>query len=1135
MEPLSINGFNYIFKKDEIIQKYHPEYNNLIIYPKVGELERTVGLLNELTENKTDSSIHIYGWNYGGFIPIGCAGTYKDVYIYTSEQQSDITLPTDIPNNIHINIQTSEVPHAIFLSEGYLPSNDTLNNFQATYILSITELYTNIHNYIKFSISRTTHVLYVHMEAINDFKGRFHYYFDETEQHIDYDNLIHLCIMVKNAGPLFEKVLTENLPIIDRWTILDTGSTDGTQDIIRRVLAGKKGTLYEEPFINFRDSRNRCLELAGKNCKYLIMLDDTYVVRNDIREFLNTARGDQFASSYSLLILSNDMEYYSNRVLISERELRYIYTIHEVIQDTNNKTNVVIPKEAAYIYDHRSDYMEKRTMNRKQYDLKLLHEMVRDDPKNPRHYYYLAQTYNLLEDYENAAHWFKQRATTDLSGHDQEAVDSWFEYARILNFKLNRPWDECKKAYEECFKRDNTRPDALYFIGIHEYLEGNKQVAFEYFKNAFKIGYPIHRQFSLKPTLSFHFLPKFLAELCYNYNDWKLGLAASELFLKNNNSTSDSYETMVSWYNIFKQLCQIPTGIHPTPITPTKPLIVFVADGNWSNWTGKDILTKGLGGSETYIVEIARGIQITGQFNCIVFCKCEHTEVCDGVIYMPIQNLSQFIMKNSIHTAIVSRFSEYVPLVTQGFVDNVYLVLHDLSPTGNIIPIHNKLRKVICLTKWHEEYFLQHFPAFKDKTDSFYYGIDNCTFKPGRKIRNSFIYSSFPNRGLLPLLQMWPHIKKALPDATLNIYSDINGKWVNDVSPSQMNEIRHILSTSMLEDVKVHGWVSKAELAEAWSRADIWFYPCIFQETFCLTALEAAATRTLAISAPLAALTETIGDRGILIPGNPMDTEWQDMALKELLDVVRDSERKEELIEKNYKWAIEKTWKARGQEFIDKYLNIEKNIITSQTNDIDYAHMYNWVHDLPIGEGSKQKFTDALAIANPTRILEIGTFAGTSLIEMLKLYPNATGVAIDTWKNYDEDGIIYLKHIEDLHIENIFYNNIKCAGLSNRVVAMKGDSTNMLIELIQRSVVFDFIYVDGSHKCLDCYSDMILAWKLLRKNGVMAVDDILYNASRVAAGDLLSYPLMAKTYFMEKYAGQFRVISDSYRLFIQKL
>ena len=46
--------------------------------------------------------------------------------------------------------------------------------------------------------------------------------------------------MVKNGGPQFEQMLLDNMPFFDRWTILDTGSTDTTIETIHKVLVGKK-------------------------------------------------------------------------------------------------------------------------------------------------------------------------------------------------------------------------------------------------------------------------------------------------------------------------------------------------------------------------------------------------------------------------------------------------------------------------------------------------------------------------------------------------------------------------------------------------------------------------------------------------------------------------------------------------------------------------------------------------------------------------------------------------------------------------------------------------------------------------------------------------------------------------------
>ena len=185
------------------------------------------------------------------------------------------------------------------------------------------------------------------------------------------DNLLGVLFMIKNEENSIKKSIESISKYIKDIIVFDTGSTDNTIDIIKKVLVGKKkGELFQEPFINFRDSRNRCLDLAGKKSKFLLTLDDTYIIKNDLRNFLNVVRGDQFSDSFSFYIKSNDVEYTSNRIIKSESGLRYKYKIHEVISPKNN-VNVIIPIHASYIFDFRSDYMENRTMERKQYDLKF--------------------------------------------------------------------------------------------------------------------------------------------------------------------------------------------------------------------------------------------------------------------------------------------------------------------------------------------------------------------------------------------------------------------------------------------------------------------------------------------------------------------------------------------------------------------------------------------------------------------------------------------------------------------------------------------------------------------------------------------------------------------------------------------
>ena len=929
---VEINKKTYKVKKDEFVVVPHAEYNNLIIRDKVGYYERVTSLLDNLRFGDNSMNLLIESPTHGGFLPIECSQHFSHVYLFgqdTDEQQKSNTNENIASHNIS-NIsfidesESSQIKNYIYFCEKNSVNLHT-NNVPIV-VAPLNESMISSKKYSKiYTLSDTELCVYIPSHNLFQFQMSFHYFIQNNL--LKYDNLIHLCIMVKNGGAQFEEMLTKNLPIIDCWTILDTGSTDNTFDIIQRVLVGKKkGQLYCEPFVNFRDSRNRCLDLAGNTCKYTLMLDDTYIIEGDLREFLNVVRGDQFADSHSLYIKSSDSEYVSNRIVKTDRNLRYIYKMHEVITNHNNK-NVIVPMNKSCILDYRCDYMETRTMQRKQYDIQVLLEELEEDPDDPRHLYYLGQTYNVIGESEKAYEYFIKRVEHPKEGFLQEKIDACFEAARNANFKLNKPWHICESLYLKSYEMDKTRPDSLYFLGIHYNQENNYEKAFFYFKEAFRVGYPIHAQYSLKPTLSFHFLPKFLPLLCYMFEDFSLGLRATTLFLEHNKPDADQYVVMVSWHKIFENLEKMPPIIikQPPTMSVAKPYLCFVADGGFEPWTGRDILTKGVGGSETYIIEMARHIQKHGAFQVVVFCNCLNTDFFENVAYYKLSEYFSFVRENIVHTCIISRFSEYLPVAFKSRIANVYLVLHDLTPTGCVIPIDPKLKKIFCLSESHVEYMSGQYPQLKHLLTHFYYGIDVEKFG-GEKNEYEpykFIYSSFPNRGLLQLLKIWRRIYSAEPRASLHIYSDVNGKWANSIAGEEMAEIRKLLDLYENKmNIYYHGWVSKKELADAWLTADIWFYPCTFAETFCLTALEAALTKTFAITSNLAALNNTVADRGILIPGDARTEEWQNAALTAVLSHMTStfSQKKKVLVEKNYQWAKQMSWKNQALRLLNEHL-----------------------------------------------------------------------------------------------------------------------------------------------------------------------------------------------------------------------
>lgn len=1145
---VDINKRLYQVNGNEFNTIIHNEYNNLNIRADVGEIDRICSILREIKSDTIDSVI-VYNTTHGGYIPINIANTYNDVYLLNVAQEHEENLEKTVSSHNIKNIKR-ELPETL---GGCVVFSEKADSLDMAFILkyhpiiiaptSAKILKAMIYKTV-LELDNSNLTIYVPHDYTRQFYKTFKYYIkynNDGDEVLNYDNLINLCIMVKNGGEQFEQMLQNNIHLIDQWTILDTGSTDNTIEIIERTLANKKrGNLYQEPFINFRDSRNRLLELAGESCKYIVMLDDTYVIKGDLRGFLNEVRGDQFADSFTLFIKNGDVEYCSNRVLRADRQLKYRFKIHEVIQETNNM-NVVIPFQCSYIMDELFEYMEKRSMARKHTDILLLQEEIDENPNNPRSYYYMGQTYKLLNDYESAYKYFMLRADNDIEGFIQEKIDAIFEAARCANFNLNKPWDECENLYKRAYELDKTRPDSIYFIGIHYYVEGDKRTAYEYFKLAFEIGYPIHCQYSLKPTLSYHFLPKFLTQLCYEFNNYTLGEQCARLYLDKNATDSDQYPVIASWYNIFIKLSKMSDELVIKIDETVAPLLCFVADGGFEPWSGEDIVTKGVGGSETYIIEMARYIQKRGDYKVLVFCNCVEKSVFEEVEYIPIAQFMPFAKSRFIHTCIISRFSEYIPVAINGNVENLYMVLHDLSSSGLVIPISDKLKKIFCLSEWHVNYFTTIFPQFKSITVPFYYGIDVAKFNVERVVESSqkkpykFIYSSYPNRGLYELLLLWPAIVKKYPEANLHIYSDINGEWVNDVAAELMQNIRelYVKYENIPGGLNIHkyGWVSKSTLAEAWKTAEYWLYPCTFMETFCLTALEAALSKTLAITNGLAALQNTVGDRGILVEGDAGSPQWREKALIELFSIMENREYREELVEKNYEWAKNMSWENQAYKLLDEHIN---------ENQMEYRGMYNWFHDLPPGTNAKIRFEKAIEYyleKNPDKeqnwVLEIGVYTGRSLIEIIRKIPNSFGLGIDRWENYNEENIDILQNIEKNNIEKVFHRNVKVAGMENRIRGMKGRSSDMLLELICEKVQYDFIYVDGSHKCLDVYLDLFLGWQLLRKGGVVAIDDYLYHADKTGEQPY-EYPYQAVNKFLKDYEGKYKLIDMDYRVFLEK-
>jgi glycosyltransferase involved in cell wall biosynthesis len=118
------------------------------------------------------------------------------------------------------------------------------------------------------------------------------------------------------------------------------------------------------------------------------------------------------------------------------------------------------------------------------------------------------------------------------------------------------------------------------------------------------------------------------------------------------------------------------------------------------------------------------------------------------------------------------------------------------------------------------------------------------------------IYGSNYARGLEHLLNSWPEIKKAYPDATLDIYYGWQ-TW-GLLTPEKEKRMREQIASYKDQGVTDHGKVGHEELNRAYEAASIWAYPCTAPETFCITALRAQLAGAIPVILEGTALPETV-------------------------------------------------------------------------------------------------------------------------------------------------------------------------------------------------------------------------------------------------------------------------------------
>jgi FkbM family methyltransferase len=246
---------------------------------------------------------------------------------------------------------------------------------------------------------------------------------------------------------------------MDYWVIVDTGSTDGTQKIIKDFLKDIPGELHERPWVNFGHNRQEALELAKNKADYIFFIDadDCLVLEKDFKRPL-------LDKDFYYIYLEYSTITYKKPLLINAKlDWKWKGVLHELLILSKNTKKSFETLKNIKIKVYREGAASK---DPKKYlkHIQIFKEALKKEPNNSRYRFYLAQSYKDARKYLLAIKNYKKRIS--MGGWSQEIFWSMLQIAKMQQC-LKMPEEKFLKSYYDAYLYMPNRIEPLYYIATH--------------------------------------------------------------------------------------------------------------------------------------------------------------------------------------------------------------------------------------------------------------------------------------------------------------------------------------------------------------------------------------------------------------------------------------------------------------------------------------------------------------------------------------------------------------------------------------------------------------------------------------------------------------------------------------------
>ena len=284
---------------------------------------------------------------------------------------------------------------------------------------------------------------------------------------------VGLCMIVRDEAEVIERCLDSVAGLIDTWTICDTGSEDGTPELIQKSLDGIPGKLRHTEWRDFGHNRSELMALARGSADYLLLVDADMTI--DWRGPLPELSADAYELRHE-----GELGYWIPRLVRGDLDWHYVGATHEYLALDGDHTREQLHE---LVIEHHAD---GGTRDEKfERDRALLEAALEANPDDERATFYLAQTLRDMGDTAGAIECYRQRV--ELGGWDEEVFYAAFQVAMLTAEDDPRG---SIPLFLEAFERRPTRAEPLHEAAYVCRTLGWREAAYTFARRAAEIPVP---------------------------------------------------------------------------------------------------------------------------------------------------------------------------------------------------------------------------------------------------------------------------------------------------------------------------------------------------------------------------------------------------------------------------------------------------------------------------------------------------------------------------------------------------------------------------------------------------------------------------------------------------------------------